>query len=510
MTQSISNQSQLPEILLNKRQERDIINDLNNILQGHSNLYLYGTEYACVEECDGKENLLVLKKEHLHDILIEKANYLKIDKNDEVEASTLDKRFVDHLYKNNRHYPRRIKGVVSHPILRKDGKLIYQPGYDPGSQYYVRDIGIDDRNDKYTLKEAWDIIADFIGEFPFKTQADYVNYLALLIQPIVKPVIDSITPLYGIEAPTEGSGKSLLVKLFSRIIFDDDTPAMMTLAENENENRKRITTALMDDCPLIVFDNCNRIHANALNCVLTSKVWKDRKIGYSVNLTLPNEATWVATGNNPHLSREIERRYVTIRLMPYSERPSEGRTFRHPNILADAKEKRAELLKAVLTFVEAWRDQGMPKGEPTMGSFEEWEMIIRGIFKCAKIEGVLEKRTSRVISLDEHHNQMKALFRRWFDEYKSEYIFSKDALKLCQDHDLLFEITVMTSEKSKVTKMGCELKKLNEKCLGDYVLDVKEDKHTGSNKYRLVPVDEYTNRAFDPCKLEMKECDNNQ
>jgi putative DNA primase/helicase len=89
-------------------------------------------------------------------------------------------------------------------------------------------------------------------------------------------------------------------------------------------------------------------------------------------------------------SDEMTRRTVRIRLDSGMERPEQRKAFRHPNLLAWAREHRGELIWAALTLARAWVANGRPAGpEKPLGSFEQWTHVIGGILHIADIQGLL-------------------------------------------------------------------------------------------------------------------------
>ena len=67
---------------------------------------------------------------------------------------------------------------------------------------------------------------------------------------------------------------------------------------------------------------------------LTATQWRGRRLGKSEIVDVPNDATWVATGNNVELSDEIARRTIPIRLDPGVGAAGTAHRLRPPRAIA--------------------------------------------------------------------------------------------------------------------------------------------------------------------------------
>ncbi|MCL4299474.1 MAG: bifunctional DNA primase/polymerase [Anaerolineae bacterium] len=108
-----------------------------------------------------------------------------------------------------------LEGIAAAPVVTKAGTLDLQPGYQsksrlcylPQKDLVIGDITPTDRN----IEAAKNLLLDdILGDFPFVDEAAKANALALMLLPFVRPYIDGPTPNHIIEAPTEGTGKTLL------------------------------------------------------------------------------------------------------------------------------------------------------------------------------------------------------------------------------------------------------------------------------------------------------------
>ncbi|WP_437495092.1 hypothetical protein WME75_33240 [Sorangium sp. So ce1014] len=113
----------------------------------------------------------------------------------------------------------------------------------------------------------------------------------------------------------------------------------------------------------------------------------DRILGQTRMIDLPNRATWIVTANNPHLSLEIARRCVRVRLDAKTDRPWARTGFKHSPLREWTKTNRVRLVRAVLVLVRAWLAAGRPPGKRTLDSFESWAAVVGGILEHAEVPG---------------------------------------------------------------------------------------------------------------------------
>lgn len=232
-----------------------------------------------------------------------------------------------------------LAAITEMPVLRPDGSILVKPGYDPVTNLYyfpVRDLVIPKISQNPTageLKDAINLILEAIGEFPYLNEAHRANAAGLLITPIIRPAINSGVPLALLDAPTPGTGKSLLSEVVS-IISTGRNTGMMSAVEHDEEWRKQITATLMMGSTMIIIDNVEHpLSAPSLARALTTTIWKDRILGRSEMVVLAQRATWIATGNNIQLRGDLPRRCYPIRLDARVAQPWKRTGFKHPNLV---------------------------------------------------------------------------------------------------------------------------------------------------------------------------------
>jgi hypothetical protein len=152
------------------------------------------------------------------------------------------------------------------------------------------------------------ILTELLGDFPFVSQADVGHAVVALMQPFIRQYFKGCSPLFLVEAACPGTGKGLLTNIISIIVTGRHAESR-TLPNTDDEVRKMLTSELSRGRQIIVLDNADvdgdatKIHSSALACALTAKTWTDRILGESRMISMPNNALWIMTGNNPQLTR---------------------------------------------------------------------------------------------------------------------------------------------------------------------------------------------------------------
>lgn len=306
-----------------------------------------------------------------------------------------------------------LRAVVEVPVLRPNGTVLVEPGYDPETRLvYIPADGltipvIPDNPSQEDAIRAREILSEAVGEFPYTSAADYANTLGLLLTPIARPAINGPVPVAVIDSPSAGTGKGLLSAVGARLSTGREA-ALMSAVRDDEEWRKQITSALLSGATVITIDNVNGVLDSAsLARAVTAETWSDRFLGTNSQAYLPQRATWVVNGNNVALGGDIPRRCYRIRLDAQVSNPWLDREFTHPRLLEWVGQHRGELLGAALTMARAWFVAGCPEANtPEVGTFECWSKVVGGILAFAGVEDFLG-------NLEEVYEEMDADSPQW-------------------------------------------------------------------------------------------------
>ena len=326
-----------------------------------------------------------------------------------------------------------LRGIVEIPVLRKDGSILDNPGYDRASELYYRPNAeipkIPGNPSRSDAKAAASFLLDILSDFPFQDEGSRDNALGLLLTVVAKEII-GLTPMALIDAPAKGTGKTRLAQLASIAATGRELP-LSPEVRDEDEWRKQITSLLIADRLVIVIDNVERtICSSHLAAVLTTSEWADRLLGKSEVLRLCSRAIWIATGNNIRLGGDISRRVYWIRLNANVAKPwmRDSREFKR-ELPAWAITHLAEIVAALLIMARSWIVGGRPEwsGRP-LGSYESWSRTVGGILEYCGLNGFLSNLEALYEQVDDEPAQWGVFFCAIFEFFGENNYFSTKAL----------------------------------------------------------------------------------
>ncbi|PCC26652.1 hypothetical protein CIK75_02200 [Glutamicibacter sp. BW78] len=290
----------------------------------------------------------------------------------------------------------RLDGVSAVPVVRPDGSIVTETGYDPETGLYVAladdiaGISVPDSPTDADIAEARDLLTkDLLVDFLLQDQSDMAHAVAALLSPLVRPLVPT-NPLLVINGLQPGVGKGKLASTMSTVVAGR-APNLAMLPDNEDEMRKALTAYLYAGSTSVFFDETHRLDSAVLNGCVTAESWSDRKLGVTERIEMPNRACFFFAGNHVEISGDTARRVVQIRLHTDVPNPQNRDGFKH-DLPQWAGEHRPALLRACLILVRAWFDRGQPEAPRAFrfGSFERWQDVLGGILAVADIPGFLE------------------------------------------------------------------------------------------------------------------------
>jgi putative DNA primase/helicase len=388
-----------------------------------------------------------------------------------------------------------IEGVIECPVFARDGTLVQTAGYHANARLWYQPaagLQLDPVPEAPTRAEIlWArdfLLVELLGDFPFKDEASRAHAVAAAILPFVRQLIDGPTPLHLLDAPVEGTGKTLLASAISLVSTGRDAETIPE-ADSDEEWRKRLTAILIEAPRFILLDNLNRtLDSGALAAALTTNFWKDRLLGHSKTVNLPNCAVWMASGNNTVLSREMIRRTLWCRLDAKVDAPWERMSFRHRNLLGWAKANRGKLITAVLTICQGWISAARPAGAETLGMFESWAEVVGGILQFAEIPGLLANASEFRRQRADRTSEWRAFVAAWWLKHGDGTVGVEDLFLLVIEEKLLNGELGDKGERSQRTRLGIALGKMLDRVFGDYRVAGAGVDHKQRQQYQLVPV----------------------
>jgi hypothetical protein len=447
----------LPVIVVNSRQLRNVTADALKALAAANEppiFFVRGARLARVRKDEKQVPIIDTVGEYeLRAHLARAADYVRLKEKGDSPCPPPKDVVGDILGLGQWNFP-PLDGIVEVPILRPDGTVLDEPGYDPSTHllYFPADglkVPAISRNPSaHDVANALALLDEAIGEFPYVDEASRANALGLLLTPIVRPAIAGLVPMAGIDAPQAGTGKGLLASVASLIGTGREAGAM-SAPRDEDEWRKRITATLLQGSTFIMIDNIeDELRSSSLASALTTPVWKDRILGQSAIVALSQRATWVANGNNLRLGGDIPRRSYWIRLDAKTSRPWKRTGFTHPELIPWVFENRGCLLAALLTIAVSWFVDGKAACTqlPVIGGFESWARTIGGILdhtKCldpgASTTAFLGNSEEMYELADESAGQWENFLRALSEAYPRESFSAKNLAERLEADQVLRE-----------------------------------------------------------------------
>lgn len=311
------------------------------------------------------------------------AKYVKYDaKSDRLKKTFPTARLISCLFHRG-DYPNvsPLNGVVCRPLLLPNGEVVTDPGYDPQTGIYIH------LDDSYpglmSTDEAVALLSDLFTDFPFNSDTDLSAVLAYVLTLASRNVIAGPTPLFALDGNRPGCGKGLALDVGTMIV-EGRIASKYAGNAGDDEMRKVFCSIALNGQPYIVFDNVNgKFGGPVIEAALTTGRYNDRILGGNEVIDLPLQVTWALTANGVHFTRDMMRRVIPIQLETENPTPQLRDDFKHPNLLQHVRQNRPSLLIACLSIVANHLKQPRNHGQKPMGSFEEWDRIVRGAIMSA-------------------------------------------------------------------------------------------------------------------------------
>lgn len=361
--------------------EREMADEVMAIMRDHPEIYEFGS--AVVRVIDGKP--VALNENSLRYWLGGVVQFYRkvLSSNGqqvEVLEDPADKLFKMILSPGVPRNFKRLNAVISAPTLRPGGTPLIRPGYD-ASTGLLLEIKDEDMAPVPLVPTAAQATAALkklwypFESFPFVDEYAKAAHLVALLTAAVRPTVRS-SPAFGYDAPTQGSGKTLLAKCVA-VLATGCEPEVYPHITDDAEMRKRLFAALLAGEKIVLLDNIlGTFDSPALAAMLTSEMYKDRVLGRSETPTVPNNAMVFLTGNNLTVAGDMNRRVITCRIDAQTETPF-TRSF-NVDPLTYCFHRRQEMVAAALTLIRFYLSSGVTRpGKGRLASFEEWDDLVR-------------------------------------------------------------------------------------------------------------------------------------
>lgn len=325
-----------------------------------------------------------------------------------------------------------LHGIIGAPTMRADGTLLQRPGYDGKTGFYlaprVKLDAVPDRPSKAEVNAARRFILEqLLSDFPWVTDADRANYLAIMVTPLIRPFLRCLVPFAVVTATMPGSGKTILTAGMGLLVGQ----RVLTWTHSDEELRKSVTSVLSEPGGVVVFDNLHEgavINSPVLARLITEPRWSDRGLGSNRVVTVPNDRLWLATGNSLSVGGDMASRTVLIRLDPNRPDPDRRSGFRIPHLdswIIEPSNQRT-VLRHLLVLILDWTAAGAPESAdaPAMRQFTRWAQLLGGFLAHHRIPGFLSNLAA-VREVDEDESEWLAFLTRWHDLHGRQKVTSR-------------------------------------------------------------------------------------
>jgi hypothetical protein len=316
---------------------------------------------------------------------------------------------------------RPLLGIAQCPYVRPDGS-IPSLGYDrlTGS-VYKPSVVIPEIPQQPTRRDAWkaaDNLNHLVHQFPFANGYDWSVWLAALLTGIQRPIIQGPIPGFAFNGNRAGCGKGLLIDVAGLIVWGHQVPTRSYPSDPSEAAKVKLSLALAAT-PAVHLDNLREgglYGSSELDSALTSTVISDRILGQSRDSgPVPLRPLWTLSGNNISPAKDAYRRWLPCNLSTELENPHERPDFEVVNLRAYVADHRGELLRDALVILRAHALAGRPSnGWARLGSFEEWDEVVRGAVWFATGNDCLQTQREAAAESPDHLDKL-ALLQGWRD-----------------------------------------------------------------------------------------------
>jgi hypothetical protein len=390
-----------------------------------------------------------------------------------------------------------LHGIVGAPVLRPDGTLLQESGYDESTGLYLASrIPLDpvpaEPSKTQVAAARTFLLKTFLGDFPWVDDADKANYVGVLVTPILRRYLRTLIPFVVFTATMPSSGKTILTcgpgMLYGQRV--------LTWTHSDEELRKSITAVLAEPVGTIIFDNLAEgtvIDSPVLARLITDRTWADRILGGNKIGGGANDRLWSATGNNLLLGGDMATRTVLVRLNPNMPRPEERTGFKIPNLdhwILDPANQRVVLWHLLILVID-WTRNGAPrKPGLTMRQFTPWAEAIGGFLEHHGVSGFLAN-IETVRDIDDENATWTAFLARWRKIHQDSWRTSREIRRSAdvpEFGDDRWDGLYLTDGRGKPLNevaLGRRLKGQVGRYHGSYVLRSDEDRHNNVRTWRV-------------------------
>jgi hypothetical protein len=319
-------------------------------------------------------------------------------------------------------------GVVEAPTLRADGSILDKPGYDRRTGLLYVPNGsfppVPGKPSRDNARTAADSLFELVKDFPFRT-GHKASWLAALLTPLARFLIDGPCPLFLLEANTSGAGKSKLCDLIGVVVSGREMTRTGYYHDPVEMDKQITATALAGDRTVFLdnITNGGELGNSSLDRALTGRTYRGRVLGrLEMTPDLDLICVFYATGNNLSVCGDTPRRILPGRLESPLEHPEERDDFEIKgcqcgcggDLIDHARRDRGRLHVAALTILRAYIQAGKPPQPLKPMDFPAWSSLVRNaVYWATGLDPAVGRADLR--KADSHHEHCAAFVEAWHE-----------------------------------------------------------------------------------------------
>ena len=426
-----------PPVLLSKDELENMKNCVLEILSSNAPPTLYSVskeeDIGVIEEQEGSSVVKVCGPGQLRVELLRRVRFVRQNKSGSSPA-VMPPNLPRDVHEMLRRALPPLKGIKRIPTLYNSA-LVTSSGYHQESGYFF-DLpeGLDLT---LSLEESLNILDDFFGEFPFKSEADKANAYSVILGAPLKALGNS--PGLLVDKPQSQTGASLLCSSLA-VVIDGNRASKVAQGKTNSEMEKWLVAKLKAHPAAIIFDNLtSTLRSEMVAAGMTDEHFGGRLLGLNEEILVPTRTlTLMFTGNNFSSSRDLVNRSLRCRLDANHPAPENRTDFRH-DLPADIAENRALLVSAVASVVQRWIENGMPEGNAILGSFIRYTKPLSGLMAFAGMPELNGNRTATLAELDPSGAAIADFLKAWWEDHEATPMQAKDLVHFADGLDLAGE-----------------------------------------------------------------------
>jgi len=306
---------------------------------------------------------------------------------------------------------------VTRPVFDDEFNLL-GPGWHPDSGVLVHGPQVDPvlpatiTDGAPVLERLPRHLRRLLSDFCFKTVADLVNALAVLLTALlITKFVMKGKPIVLLDGNQPSLGKTLLAVVIG-IILDGMIPKLIRYTPDDQELAKTICSTLRSNKQNVVaVDNAKArngatISSPTIESNSTAPQVSLRILGRSMNYTRPNDLIWILTMNSTRACADMVSRGVPVQF--HFEGDPRTRDFADRDPAAYAMQHRTEILGELAGMVIHWNQRGRPPGTARHRCVA-WAQVIGGILQANGFPEFLQNLDEAAAEFNSDLDELAAL-----------------------------------------------------------------------------------------------------